>query len=228
MFLLCSAFQCDTKVLHQIAQNVDLHVYKRGGVIFEEGDHGNHFYMILDGEVSIIKIHRTIDGEFKEAVTLVKLYRGQSFGETALEHKGGLRSAGAVASQPTKLLSLHKHIYRLVTTQYREMLYGEARAVLSSCPVFAAWKPDLLEKLAGYAEIQMYGANAEILRAGDRVRSLYIIKKGIIKLSKRIEKPNLNAIKYGVKTKSGGSVSATSLSSAGGGGEVRWLTYGVM
>jgi CRP-like cAMP-binding protein len=59
-----------------------------GGVVFDEGDIGNHFYMILDGEVSIIKIHRTIDGEFKEAITLVKLYRGQSFGETALEHKG--------------------------------------------------------------------------------------------------------------------------------------------
>jgi CRP-like cAMP-binding protein len=45
-------------------------------------------------------------------------------------------------------------------------------------------------------------------------RCLYIIKKGIIKLSKNIEKPNLNSIKYGVKTKSGGSVSATSLGSS--------------
>jgi hypothetical protein len=37
---------------------------------------------------------------------------------------GGLRTAGAVASQPTRLLSLHKHIYRMVTNQYREMLYS--------------------------------------------------------------------------------------------------------
>ena len=199
-------FQKDIGVLHQIAQNVELHSYSRGGIVFEEGDLGSHFYMILDGEISIVKINRTIDGEFREAITLVKLYRGQSFGETALEHHGGMRSAGAVASQPSKLLSLHKNIYRLVTTQYRAMLYAESRQVLSTCPVFSAWKPELIEKLAGFAEIQMFGANTEILRAGDPVRNLYIIKKGIIKLSKSIDKPNLNSVKYGVKTKSGVSV----------------------
>jgi signal-transduction protein with cAMP-binding, CBS, and nucleotidyltransferase domain len=57
------------------------------------------------------------------------------------------------------------------------LFVAEAKSILSSCPVFAGWKPELLEKLAGYAEIQMYGANAEILKAGDPVRNLYIIKK---------------------------------------------------
>ena len=107
-----SPFQNDWTVLSRIAQNVELTNYHRGGIVFDEGDTGNHFYMILDGEVSIVKLAHNIEGDLSEVITLVKLYRGQSFGETALEHHGGLRSAGAVASQPTKLLSLHRDIYR--------------------------------------------------------------------------------------------------------------------
>lgn len=88
----------DIALLGRIACAIDLKTYTKGEVIFNEGDPGNHFFMILDGEVSIVKGVKNVLGEIVDTICLVKMFRGQSFGETALESKGGLRSAGATAT----------------------------------------------------------------------------------------------------------------------------------
>ena len=89
-----SAFLNDTDMLYSLAAKFELHTFKKGAYVFNEGDIGNHFYIVLDGEVSIVK-----NREGHKPTTLVKLYRGHNFGETALESKGGKRTAGAIASQ---------------------------------------------------------------------------------------------------------------------------------
>lgn len=104
----------DTSLLTEIASKLELQEYLKGGIIFEEKQPGEHFFMILDGDVSIVKMFKNEDGKIIETITLVKLFRGQSFGDTALETKGGLRSAGAVASTKAYLLALHADDYQLV------------------------------------------------------------------------------------------------------------------
>ncbi|MBF0166967.1 MAG: cyclic nucleotide-binding domain-containing protein [Alphaproteobacteria bacterium] len=70
--------------------------YKKGQVIFEEGDAANSAFMILSGSVMIVK--RTA----AEDVLLTTLKANQAFGELALID-GTKRSATAIAALDTKL-----------------------------------------------------------------------------------------------------------------------------
>ena len=67
-----------------MADRLELMTFKKGEFIFEEGDRGMHFFIVLDGEISIVKA--ASDGHKKNV--LVKLFRGHAFGETALEIRG--------------------------------------------------------------------------------------------------------------------------------------------
>eukprot|EP01035_Chromulina_nebulosa_P019743 gene19743-25675_t len=105
-----SKFHNDRDFLKRIAIKLELEIYNKEDVIFHEGHVGHHFYMILDGEVSIVKTKVYKKSKLIENITLVKLFRGQTFGETALDGNG-LRTAGAVATQQTYLLVLHERDY---------------------------------------------------------------------------------------------------------------------
>lgn len=116
----------DRKLMSQIAMQVEVKSFKKGEFIFEEGEPGHHLFMILDGEISVVKCKKDpIDGEILEMTTLVKMFRGQSFGETALETKGGKRSAGAYASKEVVCLLLESDDYQTIMLQYKTLLKDE-------------------------------------------------------------------------------------------------------
>jgi len=190
-----ASFASDYDIMLHIAQNIELRSYQKDSFIFEEGMIGMHFYMLLDGEVSIVKCKKKQDGDILSTVTLVKLFRGQTFGETALEKQGGTRSAGALASQPTHLLELHVDIYKNIVSQYKSVLRAEARTVLSSCPAFADFDAAAIDTLAEGALLRSFASNIEIVKARDKSKHLYIVKQGIVKLIKAVQKPRVSDIK---------------------------------
>jgi CRP/FNR family cyclic AMP-dependent transcriptional regulator len=71
-----------------------------GALVFKEGDIGEKMYIILAGEIDIRK--STAEKSFK---TLIKLEKGDFFGEMALVEKKR-RSATAICTKPTKLLAI--------------------------------------------------------------------------------------------------------------------------
>ena len=190
-----AGFASDRDLIFKIASNVELATYPKDEFIFEQGMIGLHFFMVLDGEVSIVRCKKDSDGEIREMSTLVKLFRGQTFGETALESKGGFRTAGALATQHTHLLTMHVDIYKTLIMQYKSVLRLEVRSVLSSCPAFTDWEDSYIEQLASSALIRNFGVGIEILKEGDVSKNLYIIKQGMIKLIKSMDKPKTSHIK---------------------------------
>lgn len=72
--------------------------YKPGQTIFKQGDTGNCFYMIIYGEVSIVRRN----------TELSRLGQGQCFGEMAVLEEQP-RNATALASKPTLLFSLERN-----------------------------------------------------------------------------------------------------------------------
>lgn len=123
------------------------------------------------------------------------MYRGQSFGETALEVAGGLRSAGAIASQLTTLLTLYVTDYQMILSHFKAGLMEEVYTVLMTSFFFDGWEEEKLKKLAGSAICKHYGANNEIIKAGEKVSTLMMIKSGIVKLVKQMPKQNTAQIK---------------------------------
>jgi len=92
-----SSAECDA-----LAAFFRSHLYRKGAVIFSEGDPGTTLYLIQDGEVKL-----TILSPDGKEVILALLGSGGFFGELALLD-GGMRSATAVARSPSKLLVLER------------------------------------------------------------------------------------------------------------------------
>jgi CRP-like cAMP-binding protein len=189
------AFKNDEATLFEIANEVELVELEKDDFLFEEGMLGEHFYMILDGEISIVKCKKNADGDILKTNVLVKLYRGQTFGETALESSGGVRSAGALATQPSHLLNLHVDIYKKIVGEYKQHLRAEVRLVLSSCPAFSEFSDEALDTLAKEAILRNYLSNKEILKDGDSSKYLYIVKQGLVKVIKKLKNPAVKNIK---------------------------------
>jgi CRP-like cAMP-binding protein len=81
-------------------------------VIFEEGSTGRELFVVLDGEVEIAKVSGT------SKTTIIKLGRGEFFGEMAVID-GSARSATAIAAAPgTKVMRInHARFVYLVSQQ---------------------------------------------------------------------------------------------------------------
>lgn len=189
------AFKNDEHTLREIAGEVELAELQKDDFLFEAGMLGEHFYMILDGEISIVLCKKNADGDILSTNVLVKLYRGQTFGETALESSGGVRSAGALASQPSGLLSLHVDIYKRIVGAYKQHLRAEVRLVLVSCPAFSEFSDEALDTLAREAIMRNYHSNKEILKEGDSSKYLCIVKQGLVKVIKKLKRPPAKNIK---------------------------------
>ncbi len=83
--------------------------YRRGVVIFQEGDRGDDLYVVMDGSVRI----------FKGPITVDILEERECFGEMAIID-GVPRSAGAEAERDVKLLAIHRNDFeRLIMNQPR-------------------------------------------------------------------------------------------------------------
>jgi CRP-like cAMP-binding protein len=182
----------DKDVLLDISNKVELKTFQKGDVVFNEGDPGEHFYMIVDGEVSIVKLIKNDVGDFMELV-LVKLFRGHAFGDTALETKGGLRSAGAKASNFSHLLALHADDYQKIMLSYREHLQKEVVDVLKTNEIFKTFEDnEAIKNIAKIAAVKHFNANMEIVKAGEKVKHLYIIKRGLLRMLKHTARPSMD------------------------------------
>jgi CRP-like cAMP-binding protein len=186
----------NTNIMRVLASKVKLAMFNKDEVIFREGDIGTNFYIIIDGEVSIVKYSGN-DGKGNptKRTVLVKLFRSQTFGETALNSVSGLRSAGAECSQKAHILTLEVSDYNYILSSYRGALRTEIRDVLQSCAVFKTWEHENLEMLAEAAAVKSYTAQSVIIKTGESVNQLFIVRRGIVKLVKEIPQPNVGNIK---------------------------------
>lgn len=82
-----------------------------GEVIFEEGSTGRELFVVLDGEVEIVKINDT------SKTVIVTLGKGEFFGEMAVID-GSARSATAIAaSSITKVMRINRARFVYLVSQ---------------------------------------------------------------------------------------------------------------
>ena len=79
-----------------------LRKFKRGEVVFKEGETGDEFFIILKGS---IRISTNVPGIGEEALAVLK--SGEFFGEMALIDNT-VRSATAVSNEETELFSINR------------------------------------------------------------------------------------------------------------------------
>ena len=94
------------EALLRVARTLRRRRFRRGEVIFHEGDPGDALHVVAAGSVKI-----ALESEDGTEAILVTLGPGESFGELALLD-GSPRSASAVAVEPTETLALGRGALR--------------------------------------------------------------------------------------------------------------------
>lgn len=91
--------------------------YRKGELIFLEGDQGNEIFFIGSGSVSIYTFDKS------KKVILAYLREGEYFGEMALMKPGLERSATAECLMKTKLYILGRHDFQLLIENDRNIAF---------------------------------------------------------------------------------------------------------
>lgn len=114
--------------IQSIFIRLETHHFKAGEAVIRQGEEGEHFYLIRDGQCRVIRKTR----KTPEGMILAKLKAGDNFGEEALI-SGGKRNASIVMETDGVLMSLSK-------TDFLELLndpllkwitYSEGRDLLA-------------------------------------------------------------------------------------------------
>ena len=124
-----------TENLTVVAKALEERHFQQGTIIFEENDYGDEMFIIVSGEVGILK------GEKQTKTFLAQLTAGECFGEMGLLDDRP-RSASVQTLQDTHVLSLEKDRLRTLVIRYPELAFG----MLKSMSARLRHANDLLEK----------------------------------------------------------------------------------
>jgi serine phosphatase RsbU (regulator of sigma subunit) len=95
--------------------------------LFHEGDLGEHFYIVLDGGLEVVKRCGTEDEQILDS-----LGPGEFFGEISLLNPGLKRTASVVAQEMSKLLQLTRLDFDALLTRQPMMAYEMLRVLSRS------------------------------------------------------------------------------------------------
>jgi CRP-like cAMP-binding protein len=101
--------------LAAIASVTEEVVYDKGSTIIKEGEPGETMYMMVNGEVSVLK-----GQEEGHEIELDRMGSGAYFGEMAL-FEDQARSATIRAEEETRLLVLHKREFGEIVREYPQI-----------------------------------------------------------------------------------------------------------
>ena len=108
-------------MLYSLAKSETIEEVDNGHVVFQQGDVGDRFYIIVHGSVTVDATPNTSsgenDGEYDQATTeseaqnIGSLHAGQYFGEMSLLKDCQLRTATVTSTQKSILLSIDKESF---------------------------------------------------------------------------------------------------------------------
>ena len=102
------------QVIHQLTQESE---YLRGECVVREGDPGDDLFVLLEGELEIYKSHGSSEQRLLSTLTPVGY-----MGEMAILD-GSARSATAIASKDSRLLSLGGEPFKEIVLQTPEISF---------------------------------------------------------------------------------------------------------
>jgi serine phosphatase RsbU (regulator of sigma subunit) len=111
--------------LEHLQNTLEVKTLKPGEILFREGDVGEHFYVLMEGELEIL-----LGVETDDELLLNKIGAGEYLGEMSLVLPGGARTATARASQKAVLLSMSRDEFNELL-EHHPMLVKSLVRVLS-------------------------------------------------------------------------------------------------
>ena len=156
-----------------------------GEDIITEGDVGNTFFIIIQGECGVIK-------EASGLVTV--LGAGKSFGELALFQEGQPRTATIRARSEVGCICLSREDYNRFIMELHRTEKRENFMAARLCSLFGAWKKESIEIIATNAKRRHYEAKETILIDGVLAETVCIILDGVVEEVKKVSIRNVNRL----------------------------------
>ncbi len=111
-------------VLHKILQSANRIDVPPGTIISREGDPGNSFYIILDGEVDVIRAHGTPEEQLLETTS-----EGSFLGEMSLFQPDGVRAASLIARTRVLILEMTRADFNVLIHSDPQIAFEVSRVL---------------------------------------------------------------------------------------------------
>jgi ATP-binding cassette, subfamily B, bacterial HlyB/CyaB len=172
--------------LNAILQSSTLKSLNAGEVLFNQGDHGDTFYVVYSGRIRVIM--RDEDGK---EINLGVLTKGDHFGESALITNTP-RNAGARAAEDCVLLEIEQEsFYKYVLSNKEQRKYFDTflrstsiQRFLKSCTELSVVPALELKRFVGSFSSEHFKAGEAVFRQGAPPDKFYLIESGKIKVAR--------------------------------------------
>ena len=175
-------------------------------VVFNQGDLGNTFYIILSGSVSV-SIKGGADADHPESASKSKsghhsagtkklnpekfskvatLYNGDSFGELALLQEGSVRSATVQAETDVEFLVISRDDYNRILGAVSEEQLAVKIKFLHGLPAFAGVPASMIRSAAYVLTTREYVRNAVVYKQGEETEEIFFVESGSVKFVREI------------------------------------------
>ena len=157
--------------------------YANGEIIIRQNDYTNDFLVIAAGRVELTRRPEQSSSEVK----IAELTAGNFFGEMSLI-SGRRRTATARALGPTRMIEIpRKAILKLLANAPRAKALVDQAFLLRAFGgyLFPGVPEALLGELVDRAIVQTLGKDAVVFKQGDKAEAFYLIRNGMVKISKK-------------------------------------------
>lgn len=164
------------KLILDICKHANYHQYSAGQILFNQGDRGRWFYIILSGYVAL---------SASGCGYLVTLGPGACFGEMSLFNDEALRTASGIIDYrvpKTHMLLIHKSIYRRSMMVFKQKRFQENERFLRKIPQFQSLTDASLVHLIYCVENEAMEPKRIVFTQGQPCTQLYLLVKGTVKL----------------------------------------------
>jgi len=177
-FLFTSLEEKDLRVV--IAAMKGPLILESGHRIIQEGDTGDHLYVVTDGSMDCVKV---IDGVEMVVKTCVK---GDLFGELALLYNCP-RAASVQCREPAVLWELDRATFNNIVMEGVQRKRNQCLSVLSSVPLFSSITRGELENIIDALKMERRPRGDVIISQGEVGDHFYIVYEGQVMASKITE-----------------------------------------
>jgi thioredoxin reductase/CRP-like cAMP-binding protein/Fe-S-cluster-containing hydrogenase component 2 len=157
--------------------------YKDGDIIIRQNDYTNEFLIVASGRV---ELSRRPEGSATD-IKITELTAGNFFGEMSLI-SGRRRTATAKAVGQTRIIEIpRKAILKLLGNAPRAKALIDQAFMLRAFGgyLFPGISEGQLGPLVDKAVVESFGKDAVIFKEGDPADSVYLIRNGMVKISKK-------------------------------------------
>lgn len=179
------------KFLEQLARPSRLEIcrvasYKQletGNVLFQQGDAGDAFYIVLSGSVSV----SVRDPNTGIEMVVASCMTGQCFGELALQDPSSKRAATVATREPTEFLVVYSEDYNRILKHLISDELNEKLNFLLHVPVFRDVPTQNMQALASVLTTRTFTRGKVIAKQGSESDELFLIKRGCCRLVKEVK-----------------------------------------